>query len=169
MEKQKWILVTGADRGLGLAFCEEFLNRGYYVIGAGHREDSPALEELRKQWGEKMCPIVLDVASCASVAHSVEQVRKYTDALWLLVSNAGMGNHGPDIRKGVCPEDNYVPGQCTGGLLDNGGISSNASKGRKKTCLYLFRSGKCGGGTQGRYFWLLYVQNGLKSRSPRIS
>lgn len=69
MEKQKWILVTGADRGLGLAFCEEFLNRGYYVIGAGHREDSPALEELRKQWGEKMCPIVLDVASCASVAY----------------------------------------------------------------------------------------------------
>lgn len=107
MEKQKWILVTGADRGLGLAFCEEFLNRGYYVIGAGHREDSPALEELRKQWGEKMCPIVLDVASCASVAHSVEQVRKYTDALWLLVNNAGMGNHGPDIRKGVCPEDNW--------------------------------------------------------------
>lgn len=84
MGKEHWIFVTGADQGLGLEFCREFLDRGYSVIGAGHRANSPDLKALKEQWGEKMEVITLDVASRDSVERSVEQVKTYTDNLPLL-------------------------------------------------------------------------------------
>lgn len=76
------VLVTGANRGIGLALCREFLRRGERVIAAC-REPSPELEAL----DARVVPDV-DVASDASVAALAQRL---TDtSLDVLVNNAGI-------------------------------------------------------------------------------
>ena len=44
-EEQKTVLITGANRGLGLEFARKFQARGYRVIGTAR--DPAAAEELK--------------------------------------------------------------------------------------------------------------------------
>jgi NAD(P)-dependent dehydrogenase (short-subunit alcohol dehydrogenase family) len=79
-------LVTGANRGLGAAFCRTLLDRGASRVYAGTRDtasiDHPGL-----------IPVRLDVTSSADITAAVEQCRDVT----LLVNNAGIGTGTPAL------------------------------------------------------------------------
>ena len=77
------VLVTGANRGLGLAFTRELLARGARKVYAGARDPStitlPGVEAIR-----------LDVTKPEEVAAAVARAGDVT----LVINNAGVGHVG---------------------------------------------------------------------------
>ncbi len=85
------ILITGANRGLGLEFSRRFLGRGELVF-ACCREPVKAdqLRELKSVYPQRLSIISLDVANPESVATSHHLVKSKVDGLDLLLNNAGI-------------------------------------------------------------------------------
>jgi NAD(P)-dependent dehydrogenase (short-subunit alcohol dehydrogenase family) len=73
-------LVTGANRGLGAAFCRTLLERGATKVYAGARD-------LGTLGDAGVVPVQLDVTSAADIAAAAERCGDVT----LLVNNAGIG------------------------------------------------------------------------------
>jgi len=82
------VLVTGASRGIGLEFVRQFLARGDHVFAACRDpENAYGLHELDS---DHLHPITLDVADETSIEMAYAVVRSQTDALDLLINNAGI-------------------------------------------------------------------------------
>jgi NAD(P)-dependent dehydrogenase (short-subunit alcohol dehydrogenase family) len=77
-------LVTGANRGIGLALTEALLERGAAKVYAAAR-DPKTLETSRERHGSRLVPVRLDVTDAEQVA---EVASRATD-VDLLVNNAG--------------------------------------------------------------------------------
>jgi NAD(P)-dependent dehydrogenase (short-subunit alcohol dehydrogenase family) len=88
-------LVTGANKGIGLAIAERFLRDGYALGFATHSQDEETAAELRKLgelhhvWGDLQ-------DSGVPVAH-VEQVAEHFGRLDVLVNNAGLSTAKPAL------------------------------------------------------------------------
>ncbi|MCM3625789.1 SDR family NAD(P)-dependent oxidoreductase [Paenibacillus glycanilyticus] len=94
----KTMLVTGADRGVGLALTAQWLQDGSRVF-AGQYADSAGLQELQKEYGEQLSVFPLDVASETSVKQAFEWVESRTDRLDVLINNAAiLGEIGNTIH-----------------------------------------------------------------------
>jgi NAD(P)-dependent dehydrogenase (short-subunit alcohol dehydrogenase family) len=74
-----WVLVTGANRGIGQALVEEALRRGARRVYAGTRR------HLAHPDG-RVTPLTLDVTNAAQIQGAVEKV----ESLDLLINNAGV-------------------------------------------------------------------------------
>lgn len=69
------ILITGANRGLGLEFTRQYLAEGYAVIAACRNPlAAPALEELGRTARGALSVIEVDVADTASVKRAAARV-----------------------------------------------------------------------------------------------
>ncbi len=77
--KDKAVLVTGANRGIGQALVEEALRRGAKRVYAGTRQ---ALTHLDR----RVMPLTLDVTNAAQIQRAVAAV----DSLDVLINNAGV-------------------------------------------------------------------------------
>lgn len=87
--KDRNVLVTGANRGLGLAIVEALLARGAATVYAGARDPS-SLGAARERLGERLVPVRLDVTS-ADDRRAVLDSCPDVDGL---VSNAGLAPAG---------------------------------------------------------------------------
>ncbi|MCL2094092.1 MAG: SDR family NAD(P)-dependent oxidoreductase [Treponema sp.] len=83
------VIVTGADRGLGLSLCKEFLNRGWTVIAGKFLEDHELLERTQKKF-PNLHIIRLDMGDPNSIAAAKEKVEKITKSLDMLASVAAL-------------------------------------------------------------------------------
>ena len=83
-------LVTGADRGLGLAMVNGLLEKGWFVLAGQYIPQLTDLELLKIKYPEKLAIIPLDVASDESVLAAAKKISNITDHLDLLVNNAGI-------------------------------------------------------------------------------
>ena len=86
------ILITGANRGIGLALTRQLLKddaRIFATCRAPERAD--ALHELAQHQPERITVLQLDVNDVASIDSAVAAVAAKTDALDLLINNAGIG------------------------------------------------------------------------------
>lgn len=85
------VLITGASRGLGLEFARRYLQRGDRVF-AGCRAPSTAreLQHLRPADPDRLTIVEMDVAVPDSIRAGQALVRSRTDALDLLINNAGI-------------------------------------------------------------------------------
>jgi Dehydrogenases with different specificities (related to short-chain alcohol dehydrogenases) len=99
----KTMLVTGADRGVGLALAAKWLKDGNRVF-AGQYADSAGLQELQRTFGEQLTVFPLDVASEASVKQAYELVESRTNKLDVLINNAAILG---DIRNSILGELQY--------------------------------------------------------------
>lgn len=101
----KHILITGGNRGLGLACIKLLLSStcssdklhilmGTRNIEAGERAISTHLS----QYKHEITPICIDVTSKLSIAKAVEKVRSISPKLSVLINNAGILD-GPDVIK----------------------------------------------------------------------
>ena len=91
----KSVIITGADRGLGLSLCKEYLARGFTVFAGKFLEDYSLLEELKSQ-NDNLHILHLDVSSRESIASARDEVCAATGgsetfgSLDMLISNAAL-------------------------------------------------------------------------------
>lgn len=86
----KYAVVTGIDRGLGLALVEELLNKGWMVIGGCLMEAEGALLELINSNKESLHVSRVDVSDDESVANFAKTVNTMTRSVDMLINNAGI-------------------------------------------------------------------------------
>ncbi len=85
------ILITGANRGIGLALARELLGAGQKVIAAArHPADSEELKELEMVHAERVTLVQLDVTSDESVLGAAKALEREVPAIDVLVNNAAI-------------------------------------------------------------------------------
>lgn len=82
------IFITGANRGIGLALTETFLELGF-IVYAGCRTVSENLQALGKTSGELKI-VNLDVSDEQSVSQSLAAISREVDGLDVLINNAAV-------------------------------------------------------------------------------
>ena len=91
MTSKIWF-ITGASRGLGLAWAQAALERGDTVVAAVRSTDSMAA--LKSRFADAIVPIGVDVGSRAAVFDAVGMAIAKFGRIDVLVSNAGYGLFG---------------------------------------------------------------------------
>jgi NAD(P)-dependent dehydrogenase (short-subunit alcohol dehydrogenase family) len=93
------ILITGANRGVGLELARQCTARGDRVFtGCRSPEKTAALEELAIQYPGKVTILPLDVTNESSIASSAKLVAAETEAIDILFNNAAIFSHGEPIK-----------------------------------------------------------------------
>ena len=105
-----YVVVTGADRNLGLEISRDFLRRGWHVFAGRYNRELHLLDELKEEYGELLDIIYLDVSSENSVNEAADAVSLVTPKVDMIVHNAaGFGERAhPDIRTERMNLDSYV-------------------------------------------------------------
>lgn len=84
------VVITGADRGIGLALTETFLNNGYTVYAGQFMPDWPQLAQLKTRYPDRMHLIPLNVGDDASVKEAARLVGTLTGHVDYLINCAGV-------------------------------------------------------------------------------
>ncbi|MEM6892207.1 MAG: SDR family oxidoreductase [Bacteroidota bacterium] len=82
--KEKSVLITGANRGIGFALVEKALEKGASKVYATYR--SKGNRSALEQFGERVVPIHLDLADASTIAALSNSVPD----LDVLINNAGL-------------------------------------------------------------------------------
>jgi len=95
------ILITGANRGIGLGFVRHYLAQGWHVFAACRQPDNAgSLHDLRQNYPNQLTIILLDVTDEASIRAAYETLHAQTNGLDVLLNNAGV-LHKSDQMHGV--------------------------------------------------------------------
>ncbi|MCX7829322.1 MAG: SDR family oxidoreductase, partial [Thermanaerothrix sp.] len=83
------VLISGANRGLGLALTHHFLQEGHQVF-ATYRSKGAELTQLenRYQKNRQLITVCCDVAEEAQITQAKNELEQWTDALDILINNA---------------------------------------------------------------------------------
>ncbi|MBO8160717.1 MAG: SDR family oxidoreductase [Thermosipho sp. (in: Bacteria)] len=79
-------LITGANRGIGLALTKEALRRKHKVIAAVRNPQAESLQNMIEN-GENIVVLKLDVSDCDSIKKFVDELEFKVD---VLINNAGV-------------------------------------------------------------------------------
>jgi len=84
--ESKCVLITGANRGLGLSLAVCFLRGGFRVLAGVRDPSSNRVASIPSA----ACIIPLDVTIPESINQAVHKTREITSALDILINNAGV-------------------------------------------------------------------------------
>ena len=93
--KSRTVLVTGTSSGIGRGLCQALIEKGYKVFGTvRNRKDAT---ELKKEFGENLDALLVDVTDEKQVIKAKERVQNYLNGkpLTALINNAGIATLGP--------------------------------------------------------------------------
>jgi NAD(P)-dependent dehydrogenase (short-subunit alcohol dehydrogenase family) len=101
------VLITGANRGIGLALVRAYLSAGWRVFATCRAPDrADDLWALCDTYGERLSITALDVTDEASIRQAGDAIRAETDALDALINNAGVFPKGE--RPGTLDADEML-------------------------------------------------------------
>ncbi|QBG45885.1 SDR family oxidoreductase [Verrucomicrobia bacterium S94] len=80
----KTVLITGANRGIGLGLVKCYLEAGFRVVAACRRPERLEFEH------ENLVPLKMDVSDSASIRSAAECIRRDGIRFDLLINNAGI-------------------------------------------------------------------------------
>ena len=83
-------LVTGADRGLGLALTARLLSLDWCVFAGQYLPDWPELDALAAHYPDRLTLLPLDVSSPSSTQNAAHLAAQKSDVVDLLINNAGI-------------------------------------------------------------------------------
>ena len=89
---KKNVVVTGADRGLGLAMVAQLAELGHVVFAGQFMPHWTELGDLAGHYPQNIHIVPLDVASLDSVQEAAAQVKKQVDDVDVLINNAGVNS-----------------------------------------------------------------------------
>jgi NAD(P)-dependent dehydrogenase (short-subunit alcohol dehydrogenase family) len=85
------VLITGANRGIGLSLVRIFVERGDLVFaGCRSLEKASDLKDIAAQHPELVKAIPLDVTDLGSIVECVQMVAAQADSLDILINNAAV-------------------------------------------------------------------------------
>jgi NADP-dependent 3-hydroxy acid dehydrogenase YdfG len=87
--KNKVVLVTGSNRGIGKAITEEMIKNGAKKVYATAR-NIESLDDLKKKYGDKLVQVKLDVTS----KEDIKNLSKIANDVEILVNNSGVFSQG---------------------------------------------------------------------------
>jgi NAD(P)-dependent dehydrogenase (short-subunit alcohol dehydrogenase family) len=90
----KTALVTGAARGIGLAFVRAYLAEGARVAIA----DIAGAEEAAREFGDSAIGVTLDVTDQASIDAAVARAADWGGGIDILLNNAAIFDMGPTVE-----------------------------------------------------------------------
>ncbi|MCL9805371.1 SDR family NAD(P)-dependent oxidoreductase [Flavobacterium amniphilum] len=82
---QKKVLITGGNRGVGLALVCKFLAEGFQVIATSRNG------EIEKVNHPDLTVVKLEITSSASISNAVSTIKKDFGSIDFLINNAGVG------------------------------------------------------------------------------
>ena len=93
--KSHTVLVTGTSSGIGRGLCQALIEKGYKVFGTVR--NSKDATELKKEFGENLDALLVDVTDEKQVVKAKERVQNYLNGkpLTALINNAGIATLGP--------------------------------------------------------------------------
>jgi NAD(P)-dependent dehydrogenase (short-subunit alcohol dehydrogenase family) len=106
-------LIVGASRGLGLAMVEEYLSRGWNVVGTVRGNGRTALHELKGKHGAALEIEAVDIVEQDQIAALREKLSGR--AFDLLFVNSGVAN-GPDEAVRNVSTDEFIRVMVTNAL-----------------------------------------------------
>ncbi len=99
-------VVTGADRGLGLALCATLAQRGWRVFAGQFMPEWPELGRLADLRPGRVTAVPLDVTKEESTREAARQVSLAADHVDLLINNAGVIT--PSSARGIRETQDYA-------------------------------------------------------------
>ncbi len=92
------VLVTGSNRGIGLALVNACLDRGDRVFATCRKPSAAVkLQALAKRHPDRLAIHALDVVDQASIGQAARHIRSQTKRLDLLINNAGVFTRGTTL------------------------------------------------------------------------
>jgi len=93
------VIVTGASRGIGLELTRLSLQNGHRTMAVARKpKDSAGLNDLKKDFGEKLHIVAVDLTDPTASAQIAKELGTWP-AVDLLINNAGI------MRQGITAED----------------------------------------------------------------
>ncbi|MEF8795326.1 MAG: SDR family oxidoreductase [Salinivenus sp.] len=103
------VLVTGANRGLGLEWVRQLAGRVDRLFATCRRPgDADDLEALADRHPDTVDVFALDVSDPAAIDAAADRVRREAGALDLLLNNAGINGGGSSDRFGTVDADTMM-------------------------------------------------------------
>ena len=91
----KSVIITGANRGIGLDTALAFARNGYKVYATMRNpQGATALNKINKDESLNIMMMAMDVNSDESVQNCMDQIHKENGAVDVIVNNAGIERHG---------------------------------------------------------------------------
>jgi NAD(P)-dependent dehydrogenase (short-subunit alcohol dehydrogenase family) len=85
------VLITGANRGIGLGFAQEYAKRGAHIFAACRKpEQASKLKELQARYRDQVIVVPLDITDQAQIAQCYHLVSQHTTSLDRIINNAGI-------------------------------------------------------------------------------
>lgn len=88
------IFITGASRGIGLELVRQYAEAGAQVFAAARQPNQGELLQLAQTHSKNLSLITLDVTKEEHLPAAVAAVRAQTEAIDMLINNAGMNQRG---------------------------------------------------------------------------
>lgn len=110
---QEVVFITGATSGFGLACAKLFAQHGARIVAAGRRADR--LDALKRELGDGVCRLELDVRDRASVEQAVSSLPDEFAAVTVLVNSAGLALGLEPAQRALLDDwDTMVDTNCKG-------------------------------------------------------
>ena len=98
MAQTRRVLITGANRGLGLEFTRQSLKAGHLVFaGARDPDRASGLDDLRAGFGAQLHLVRMDITDQRSIDAAIGQISATVTGLDLLINNAGINAMSREI------------------------------------------------------------------------